>query len=200
MYTTTRTPRARALGLLIASYVLLYITYMAARSTWVSGAFQGVNSIDYIDLSLYDLANYPVINSPLGSKPAINTLLGHPAPVALLAIAAVLFTLTYFMKTGLFTIIGILTVWLAHQSVSKTTNLLLSPTGEGRFVVYEDILTTYLASCWAIMLVSGLLAVQITYIDRIERAETGEDGILDSIYAVQKTTLNRYSKVLEKKA
>lgn len=200
MSTTTRTPRARALGLLLASYILLYITYMAARSTWVSGAFQGVNSIDYIDLSLYDLANYPVINSPLGGKPAINTLLGHPAPVALLAIAAVLFMLTYVMKTGLFTIVGILTVWLAHQSVSKTMNLLLSPTGEGRFVVYDDILTMYLASCWAIMFVSGLFAIQITYIDRMARAETGEDGILDSIYAVQKTTLNRYSKVLEKKA
>lgn len=199
MSTTTRTPRARALGLLITSYVLLYITYISTRSMWVSGAFQGVNSVDYIDLSLYDLANYPVINSPLGSKPVVNTLLGHPAPVALLAIAAVLFTLTYLMKTGLFTIVGVLTVWLAHQSVSKTMNLLMSPAGEGRFAVQEDTLTMYLASCWAIMFISGLLATQITYIDRMERAETGEDGILDSIYAVQKTTLNRYSKVLEKK-
>ena len=200
MSAITRTPRARALGLLVVAYVLLYITYISTRSMWVSGAFQGVNSIDYIELSLYDLANYPIVNSPLGSKPAISTLLGHPAPAALLAIAAILFTLTYVMKTGLFTIFGVLTVWLAHQSVSKTTNLLLGPAGEGRFVVYEDTLTMYFASCWAIMFIAGLLAMQITYIDRIERAETGEDGILDSIYAVQKTTLNRYSKVLEKKA
>lgn len=198
MPATTRTPRARALGLLITSYVLLYIAYMSARSPSFVGAFQGVDSVQRVNLSLYDLANYPVLNSFLVNKPVVSTIMGSPAPVALLAIAAVLFTLTYVMQTGLFTIVGILTVWLAHQSVNSTANLLLSPAGEGRFTIHEGALTTYLTFCWFVMFVSGLLAAQITYIDRMERAQTGEKGVLDAIYAVQQTALNRYSKVLEK--
>lgn len=198
MPATTRTPRARALGLLITSYVLLYIAYMSARSSSFVGAFQGVDSVQHVNLSLYDLANYPVLNSFLVNKPVVSTIMGSPAPVALLAIAAVLFTLTYVMQTGLFTIVGILTVWLAHQSVNSTANLLLSPAGEGRFTIHEGALTTYLTFCWFVMFVSGLLAAQITYIDRMERAQTGEKGVLDAIYAVQQTALNRYSKVLEK--
>jgi len=194
----TRTPHARALGLLLTSYVLLYVAYLSARSPWVYGAFQGTGSIDYLELSIHDLARYPVVNSPLGGTPAISTLLGAPAPVTLLLVAAALATLTYITRTGLFAIVGIAATWLSRQSVYDTANLLTGPAGEGRFSIYEDQLTMYLTSCWVIMFVSGLLAIQVTCIDRLKRAETGEEGLLDSIYAVQQSTVNRYSKVLKK--
>lgn len=192
-------PRKRALGILVAAYCVMYSMHSSAHTPLVSGAFNGENKIDYIDLSLYDLAEYPVINSPNGGKPALTMLLGSPAPITLLILSLLLLTAGYLLKTGLFAVIGVFTAWIARQAVSRTLVLLESSTGERRFTVYTDYATTYLTLCWLVLFLSGLLAAQLTYMSYLSKLETGEDGVLDSVYAAQKTVIERYTKVVSKK-
>ena len=110
-----------------------------------------------------------------------------------------LLTAGYLLKTGLFAVIGVFAAWIARQAVSRTLVLLESSTGENRFTVYTDYATTYLTLCWLVLFLSGLLAAQLTYMSYLSKLETGEDGVLDSVYAAQKTVIERYTKVVSKK-
>jgi len=200
-----RGPHGRLIAISFLACMLLFLTWQQTTTEWYQVA---VNSGDaandgaatsWIPVTLETISATPLLASPTGLRTAGSAIYGTPAAQVWTMLAGILTVLAASSRIGLFSIMGIGSLWMARFAATSLNGTLLGPTGNGRFVANSQNYQIYLDLLWLSAGMLLLQAIQITWAgsqrrrQAIRAGETPEPAVVD-LYQAVAGGLNRYGR------
>jgi hypothetical protein len=212
METNTRTPRKR--GILTSLLTLLAVGYgySSLNQTWYylemvipNITMPGVERLQTgaveakTELTAYTLTLDGTAMSFKGPQAALDSVGGMPVIMILLATICLLVIASAFFQNALFAFAGVILGMYTHNVINNMQTLVENPLYGGSYMQAGPGVEQFTFSLYSIIASGMLVGLYVALNNRKKRQESGEGGVLSTIYSVHQGALAKAASRVENK-